>query len=78
MDAELSEDDEGKAVVDQDDQRIGTVYDVDFRTVQVAAESDPGEGARRLEERDGEVIYEIQDAQVTGVTDSEVRVDLDE
>lgn len=78
MDAELSEDDEGKTVLDQNDERVGTVHDVDYSAVQIAAETDLGEGARRLEERDDDAIYEVQDKQIADVTDSEVRIDLGE
>lgn len=78
MDAELSEDDEGKTVVDQDGNRVGTVHDVDYSTVHVAAETDLGEGARRLEERDDDAIYELQEKRIADVTESEVRVDLRE
>lgn len=78
MDAELSEDDEGKTVVNQNDERVGTLHDVDFSTVQIASKTDLGEGARRLEERDDDAIYEVQEKQIADVTDSEVRVDLRE
>lgn len=78
MDAELSEDDEGKTVLDRNGERVGTVHDVDYSAVQIAAETDIGEGARRLQERDDDAIYEVQDEQVVDVTDSEVRVDIGE
>lgn len=78
MSGELTEDDEGKRVVDLDGNQIGTVDDVDYSAVHVLADPDAelGNHARELDERDGGEIYEIQDKHVTDVTDDEIRVDL--
>lgn len=75
----ITEDDEGKAVVNTDGTKIGVIADVDNSTAHV--EPDPGltdEIAAKLGWGDAdEETYRLQDSHVETVTDDEVRLNRD-
>lgn len=77
MTSPVTEDDEGKPVVDVEGDRIGTVTDVDFSVLQVEAEegvAGDAEALRRVEREDDHVVYELQKDDVAEVTDGAIRV----
>lgn len=77
MTSPVTEDDEGKPVVDAAGDRIGTVTDVDFSVLQVSADDDStgdAEELRRVEREDDRVVYELQKEHVEEVTDDAIRV----
>ena len=78
MNVSVTEDEVGKAVVDQRGEQLGTVVDVDTGTVQFEAtgDLDPGGPIRRIEEESGD-IYEIEEQDVAEVTSEEVRIELE-
>lgn len=70
----LTENDEGKAVVTPDGERVGTVSKVDYSVAHVdLAESVAADVRSRLGWGD-DGPYEIREEQVAGVTDDEVRL----
>lgn len=77
MTSPVTEDDEGKPVVDATGDRIGTVTDVDFSVLQVSTDDDSAgdaEELRQVERQDDRVVYELQKERVEEVTDDAIRV----